>query len=46
MFCPDCGKPILLRDPIEEKFEAPAIKEQARELEAGVQVVWITRAVN
>ena len=39
VFCPDCGKPILLRDAIEEKFESPAVKEQARELEAGVQVV-------
>ena len=32
MFCPDCGKPILLRDEIEEKFESPKVKEQVREM--------------
>jgi hypothetical protein len=25
VFCPDCGKPILLRDVIEEKFDSPAV---------------------
>ncbi len=34
MFCPDCGKPILLRDLIEEKFESPAVKEQVREMQS------------
>ena len=33
VFCPDCGKPILLRDVMEEKFESPAVKEQARQME-------------
>ena len=32
VFCPDCGKPILLRDVIEEKFESPEVKEKAREM--------------
>ncbi|MBI5385779.1 MAG: hypothetical protein HZA90_13965 [Verrucomicrobia bacterium] len=35
VFCPDCGKPILLRDVIEEKFESPAVKEQVREMQTG-----------
>lgn len=35
----DCGKPILLRDVIEEKFDSPAVKEQARELKAEAQLV-------
>src|SRR5271165_1456855 len=26
VFCGRCGKPILLRDAIEEKFESPAVK--------------------
>jgi hypothetical protein len=33
VFCPDCGKPIALRDVIEEKFDSPAVKEQVREME-------------
>ncbi|NTU43103.1 MAG: DUF4365 domain-containing protein, partial [Nitrospirales bacterium] len=33
IFCPDCGKPILLCDLIEEKFDSPAVKEQARKIE-------------
>jgi len=39
MFCPDCGKPILLRDVIEEKFESPAVKEQVREMQSEGQAV-------
>jgi hypothetical protein len=39
VFCPDCGKPINLRDLIEEKFESPAVKEQVRKMEVEVQVV-------
>mgnify|MGYP001343365652 CR=1 FL=1 len=25
VFCPDCGKPILLRDVVEEKFDSPTV---------------------
>ena len=39
MFCPDCGKPILLRDVIEEKFESPVVKAQAQEMGNEVQLV-------
>ncbi len=39
VFCPDCGKPILLRDVIEEKFESPAVKEQVREMQSEGQAV-------
>ena len=39
MYCPDCGKPILLRDVIEEKFESPAVKEQVREMQSEGQAV-------
>ena len=39
VFCPDCGKPIVLRDVIEEKFESPAVKEQVRELQIEGQAV-------
>ena len=39
VFCPKCGKPIELRDTIEEKFDSPSVKEQARELDAKAQVV-------
>ncbi|MGO8926273.1 MAG: TIR domain-containing protein [Limisphaerales bacterium] len=39
VFCPDCGKPILLRDVIEEKFESPAVKEQVREMQNEGQVL-------
>ena len=35
VFCPDCGKPILLRDVIEEKFDSPVVKEQVREMQTG-----------
>jgi hypothetical protein len=33
VFCSDCGKPILLRDAIEERFESPTVKERVRELQ-------------
>jgi hypothetical protein len=39
VFCPDCGKPILLRDVIEEKFDSPAVKEQVRGMVVEAQVV-------
>ena len=37
VFCGKCGKPIHLRDVIEEKFDSPAVKEQSRQLEAEAQ---------
>ncbi len=37
LFCRKCGKPILLRDAIEKKFESPAVKEKAREMQGEVQ---------
>ncbi|MDB6122972.1 MAG: WD-repeat protein [Pedosphaera sp.] len=37
VFCPDCGKQIVLRDVIEEKFDSPAVKEQAHEMENEAQ---------
>ena len=39
MFCSDCGKALLLRDVIEEKFESPAVKEQVREMQSEGQAV-------
>jgi WD40 repeat protein len=33
VFCPDCGKPIVLRDLLEEKFDLPETAAKARELE-------------
>lgn len=33
VFCSDCGKPIPLRDLIEEKFDSPAVKELVREMQ-------------
>ena len=39
VFCPECGKPILLRDIIEEKFASPAVKEQVREMQSEGQAV-------
>lgn len=39
VFCPDCGKPILLRDVIEEKFSSRAVKEQVREMQIEGQAV-------
>ncbi len=34
VFCADCGKPILLRDTLENKFESPSVKEQVRKMES------------
>jgi small GTP-binding protein len=39
VFCSDCGKPIPLRDMIEEKFDSPAVKERVREMQTESQVV-------
>ncbi|MGH9421981.1 MAG: DUF4365 domain-containing protein, partial [Thermoanaerobaculia bacterium] len=33
VFCPECGKPIPLRDVIEERFDSPSLKEQVREMQ-------------
>jgi hypothetical protein len=30
LFCPDCGKPIVLSDVLEQKFDSPAVKEKVR----------------
>jgi hypothetical protein len=38
-FCPDCGKPIFLRDVLEEKFEPPAVKEKVGEMQNEGQAV-------
>jgi Domain of unknown function (DUF4365) len=37
LFCRKCGKAIALRDAIERKFESPAVKEKAREMQGEVQ---------
>jgi hypothetical protein len=37
VFCGKCGKPILLRDAIEQRFESLAVKEQVRELEGQIR---------
>jgi hypothetical protein len=37
VFCPDCGKSILLRDLIEERFVEPEVKENARQLKDEAQ---------
>ncbi|HMX30226.1 MAG TPA: DUF4365 domain-containing protein, partial [Blastocatellia bacterium] len=39
IFCPDCGKPIVLRDVMEQKFDSPAVKEQARRMQIESQTV-------
>ncbi len=39
VFCPDCGRPILLRDVIEEQFESPAVKEKVRQMQGEAQIV-------
>jgi len=39
VFCPDCGKPILLRDVIEEKFDSPAVQAQVRKMQSDGQAV-------
>jgi WD40 repeat protein/predicted nucleic acid-binding Zn-ribbon protein len=38
VFCPDCGEEILLRDAMEEKFESPRAREQAREMQEEGQI--------
>ncbi len=38
VFCPDCGKPILLRDLLEEKFDSQETAVEARRLEDEAQV--------
>jgi small GTP-binding protein len=32
VFCPECGKPILLLDAIEQRFESSKVKQESREL--------------
>jgi len=39
IFCPDCGKPILLRDTMEQKFDSADVKEAARKLQEESQFV-------
>ena len=39
MFCPDFGKPILLHEVIEKKFDSPVVKEQMREMQSEGQAV-------
>ncbi|HQR36212.1 MAG TPA: DUF4365 domain-containing protein, partial [Blastocatellia bacterium] len=39
VFCPDCGKAIILRDMIHQKFDSPAVKEQARQMQVESQIV-------
>lgn len=39
MFCGKCGKPIVLRDVIEEKFESPELKAESGKQDAEAQVV-------
>ncbi|MDX2039609.1 MAG: DUF4365 domain-containing protein [Acidobacteriota bacterium] len=39
IFCPDCGKAIILRDAMEQKFDSPAVKEQARQMQVESQIV-------
>lgn len=39
VFCPGCGKPILLYDLMEEKSDSRAVKEQVREMQIEGQAV-------
>lgn len=39
VFCSGCGKAIYLRDALERKFDAPAVKEQARQMQ--VETSWV-----
>lgn len=39
VFCPGCGKPIVLNDAIEDMFESADVKERARDLDSEAQVV-------
>jgi hypothetical protein len=38
VFCPACGKPIRLRDPMEEKFSSREAREQARQMKEQGQI--------
>jgi small GTP-binding protein len=38
VFCPACGKPIPLRDAMEEKFESREAREQARQMQEEGQI--------
>jgi hypothetical protein len=37
IFCPSCGKPILLHDTMEQKFDSSEIKEQVLQMQAEEQ---------
>jgi len=39
VFCPACGKAIVLRDAVEKKFDSPEVKEETRKLQIGSQLV-------
>jgi hypothetical protein len=39
VFCPSCGKAIVLRDAMEKKFDSPAVKEQVRQMQSESQQV-------
>ncbi|HEY6351110.1 MAG TPA: TIR domain-containing protein [Candidatus Angelobacter sp.] len=39
VFCPRCGKPVLLRDVMEKKFESSKVKKETREIQAAAQEV-------
>ncbi|MEP7339006.1 MAG: DUF4365 domain-containing protein [Acidobacteriota bacterium] len=39
IFCLDCGKAILLRDVMEQKFDSPKLKKEARLLQVESQLV-------
>jgi len=39
VFCPGCGKPIILRDTIEDRFDSSRVKEQVREMQIEGQMM-------
>lgn len=39
VFCPGCGKAIVLRDVIEKQFDSPEMKERSRRIEEEAQAV-------
>jgi hypothetical protein len=39
IFCPRCGKPILLRDVMETKFDSAQVEARTREIQAEIQDV-------
>ncbi len=39
VFCPACGRPVLLRDAMEQKFESPEVREEARQMQVEGQIV-------